>query len=1007
MKTQNRFQKPDAWTKLPLWKHQNEAVHVIDRYLKSNSDECALVRMPTGTGKTGIMAVLAQCFPKVKNVLVVAPWLQLIEQLETEIKTRFWKVMQVPATDIEKKVSRITSWSIEKIVKEISQEQPRVLVGTYQKIESLYRNRGEHFDIFKDKVDLILIDEGHREPAPRWAEAVRSFEKPIVLFSATPYRNDHRLFDIDKNHTFRLSHDDAENGRFIREVKFEEKEFDNPKSFVEVLLKFYDDDFRLNNPTAKEADRVIVRCETDNDVKQIASLLRKKGRKTIAIHERLGPDEDLGHARKVPDPKEKDAVFWVHQFKLIEGLDDKRFSLLAIYQAFGNDRTLIQQIGRVIRNPELKKNQKAFVFSHKRMRLMERWDAYRRYEEAFGGKIDQADPANIVQDIALLQEEYSYLEGRYRERFDLEEKDFYKYLSFRRSANIFQVREDFDFELLKRAIRDEVQELTFYYNEAQPTENTYVLCYVRYAPSPLLWEQTFMEVSLCYAVARQIGKFIFYYSSSSITPEYLLNKTIRVNPDQLERLLVSKRTRVTQLSLLNSDLGLYSVRRRSLSARAVENVAPGLADHTQFCSTVNGIIEDEKKNLTRRYVGFTRARVSQPAPRTFVFDDFLGWTDSVYKILQNERLESPEIFDRFALFVTNPLNPVPKHILFDVDDVAEDYNLLEDKNGEAPFLDDKCWEITNNEFTCTVNSEEVEAKVVYDSSLNRFEIISDGLSQLFVREKVEGERSRNLVAHLNVTQSFRIVTESGEIYSHGQFYKPRLALYGRTKKNKIDLLQIVHERDELDRIESEKGESSSTTGWKKGSVFEYIDRKSGGLFDSDNFKPDILVCDDLGNEIADFIAVQEKPPRICLVHAKADAKNSRLSASAFHDVCGQVTKNLDFLVPFKDITLKDPGVWNHQWRHSKIGVVKRRIRTPQTGMTAAQVMEKMRSLIQSPATRREVWIVISGGLSKSAFEEEIKKDKPKASTIQLLYLLQSAWSSTASIGATLKIFCRT
>ena len=52
-------------------------------------------------------------------------------------------------------------------------------------------------------------------------------------------------------------------------------------------------------------------------------------------------------------------------------------------------------------------------------------------------------------------------------------------------------------------------------------------------------------------------------------------------------------------------------------------------------------------------------------------------------------------------------------------------------------------------------------------------------------------------------------------------------------------------------------------------MFELIDRVGrSGLLASDDFKADILVCDDLGNELADFIALQRNPSRVAFIHSK-------------------------------------------------------------------------------------------------------------------------------------------
>jgi hypothetical protein len=218
----------------------------------------------------------------------------------------------------------------------------------------------------------------------------------------------------------------------------------------------------------------------------------------------------------------------------------------------------------------------------------------------------------------------------------------------------------------------------------------------------------------------------------------------------------------------------------------------------------------------------------------------------------------------------------------------------------------------------------------------------------------------------------------------------------------------------LSDVTSEKGEAQATPSrggarenWDKGSIFEYIAREdSSGLLASENFKPDILICDDLGTELADFIAAQSNPPRVCMIHAKADKKGSSLSASAFHEVCGQAVKNLGLLNPQWGQRPKKLEIWDRPWIHKKIGSVERRIRLPHSGLNAEAAWEKIERIVRHPAAVREVWVVMSDGMSRKAFVRRQKENTPPASVIQLIYLLQSTWSAVSSVGAVFKVFCK-
>lgn len=79
-----------AW-RAQLWPHQVKALNLIRRYLAAAPERgSALVRMPTGTGKSGVVAVAAHELVQGGHTLVLAPWDALVDQLGRDISVRFW-----------------------------------------------------------------------------------------------------------------------------------------------------------------------------------------------------------------------------------------------------------------------------------------------------------------------------------------------------------------------------------------------------------------------------------------------------------------------------------------------------------------------------------------------------------------------------------------------------------------------------------------------------------------------------------------------------------------------------------------------------------------------------------------------------------------------------------------------------------------------------------------------------------------------------------------------------
>src|SRR5579864_1365511 len=95
-----------------LFPCQEAAIGMIERYLQNPIvDKSALVQMPMGTGKTGVMALCATQFPKYRRVLIVAPAEYLTHQIERAITKTFWIDARLQAPKhLRVAASRLLSW---------------------------------------------------------------------------------------------------------------------------------------------------------------------------------------------------------------------------------------------------------------------------------------------------------------------------------------------------------------------------------------------------------------------------------------------------------------------------------------------------------------------------------------------------------------------------------------------------------------------------------------------------------------------------------------------------------------------------------------------------------------------------------------------------------------------------------------------------------------------------------------------------------------------------------
>lgn len=91
------------WKKLNLWNHQKRAIEKSLNYYNKHNDKAYLIKLPTGTGKTGIIAVLSRLIRKIKNTIIIVPSEALREQTIKNISENFWKIFDIDVKSIKKK----------------------------------------------------------------------------------------------------------------------------------------------------------------------------------------------------------------------------------------------------------------------------------------------------------------------------------------------------------------------------------------------------------------------------------------------------------------------------------------------------------------------------------------------------------------------------------------------------------------------------------------------------------------------------------------------------------------------------------------------------------------------------------------------------------------------------------------------------------------------------------------------------------------------------------------
>ena len=233
-----------------LLQHQFEVLGQLEDWFEpTEENRFAIVSMPTGSGKTGIMCCLpyflgniglqggqespfiltgVPTYPFDKPILVIAPDLAIASQLEQQMlvsredltgQTFLLKRGIVPRD----RHSEILPSGVK--IEETSDLQNRqYLEGKEIIIANAQKFIGEGWEqaLPDDMFRLVIVDEAHHHPATTWQRIVQKFQDHalVVFFTATPYRGDGQQVLEGHPLTYHLRLEDAIRNGIIRRTEF-------------------------------------------------------------------------------------------------------------------------------------------------------------------------------------------------------------------------------------------------------------------------------------------------------------------------------------------------------------------------------------------------------------------------------------------------------------------------------------------------------------------------------------------------------------------------------------------------------------------------------------------------------------------------------------------------------------------------------------------------------------------------------------------------------------------
>lgn len=413
---------------------QIEAYIKIKEFFSDSKNKEALVVLPTGTGKSGLISIAPYGVAK-KRVLIITPGLvtkDSIRKTQEVLNDNFWINFDVMFSSKDIPV-------VNEYVSNISDDhlsKSQIIYTNIHKISGTKKS-GLINRVPPDFFDLIIVDEAHHAPAQSWKEAIDYFSSARILHvTGTPFRGDNKEIPGEKIHETPLS--EVMRDRYVKwlrketvnanEFFFYTPELPGVKLTKEEVLAMKDREWIeksialspscsldvinhsiLRLKELKQASPTVphkilaVGCSISH-ANDLFSWYEQQGLKSVIIHSDM-EDEDRDDAFQRIEQNDCEVVISVNM--LMEGYDHKYLSILSIFRPYRSLNAFAQVVGRILRAIPEKEitsfeiDNNGLVIFHDEIGLNTMWASFQR-------ETDRAKKALI--------REYSFTDKDYIER---------------------------------------------------------------------------------------------------------------------------------------------------------------------------------------------------------------------------------------------------------------------------------------------------------------------------------------------------------------------------------------------------------------------------------------------------------------------------------------------------------------------------------------------------------------------------------------------------------------
>lgn len=511
------------------------------------------------------------------------------------------------------------------------------------------------------------------------------------------------------------------------------------------------------------------------------------------------------------------------------------------------------------------------------------------------------------------------------------------------------------------------------------------------------------EKLVCYFLLIEIDDYLVLFTRHANGLSSFKSGHTPIMGSRLAGAFVTPDTVFTQMRMGNMNLNRFALRNKSYESDDLSQSMPTYGSGRHILKTTRIQNNDEVVAL-----GLSTSRVSKIGSERKTIAALCRWADGIISGIKDPYDVAGSLMGHFSTPVRwkdYKDSLVPAYLLIDWHELTnhiqnEHLTIQHRANGnETPVELGRLSRVVERLNGCGTLTERTEHKEyacegsfgLLEVTLQRTGIRLKGLGSLDNLYVVGNNcPAGKLITYINAHKCFYVGFEDVQfIYQGNQLHKD-----GNILNSIESILSIFEGAPEMAGVNTEKGRPTvEDEDFAPDTVFHAVER----IFR--NEAASHIVCDDMGYECADHIALSDN--RISFIHSKAK-RDTSLSASAFQEVMGQALKNIGNL-RYMDVANKVNNWRGRHYPNSNIDVCR------EGDLDTFE--ETYRRNLNAPNGIKEVCLAInfiSKRVLQGAFEALKNGEhlRQKHAVSQMIWLLSAFISSCKDADMQCRIFCK-